>query len=865
MKKLFLSTITLVMLVSVVMPVAVQAATLTTNKSEMKVDDIVDVTVSMNQDVESIQFDMQFDNSKYEYVNNSAQSSLDATASNLISENTVRVSAFNLSNTKADSVTLKFKATNVGLSVPFKIVGTVEIGEKGETIDNPEVQVRRISSVSKKVVSQYYDENGNIISRHPQTGEDTSVEDKKTVGIYKTVVQGKTIAAYALSNSDRSITVEDIQKEFGAITTKATNPVKTGDQFEKDGTVYTVVIYGDVNKDGKITTLDALTIKKYESGKISLDNIQEEAADIENNNKISEKDALALQKFILRLRVTNTDTVIDRVPVEQTPTPEKLIEGITKLSGESVGPHYCYDDKTVIARVASNNDVQLTEDLLKCEIQQAPDKAERKNAISYVNKGNGIFEIKLYATEPGEYVIKPIVSGATIKGGKIELDPVKVKVNEYYTVTDMKVFNAKNEDITNNIIAREDKNIQRKVRFYHTYTNREGKKVNRDITEHVNVENIKMTKTSNHISNQYTNLYNKSNTTIVYDVNGNYESGQGPVEYLSIQGETVGNDKITIKINNDDKTTFSKELNVTVNTRAKIKNVIINGKELQNGENTGINLYTYNPNLPNIVDEDGGKYYTILPIKVRDEDGDIIKILQGNIGKGYTYIQNEKTAVLEIATEVNGANNTSKDIALLKKYSLDKNNQYKEEPTQSQSIDAIGIAFNNITEDSKINLKKGIAIDYEGVNGRERVILDVTIIETTKQNNNNQTNDSNNVANGSSDTSNNSITGNSNIAMPNDKQETTTNTIDSTNDKSQEVNADNKSTTDTQNNNNQATADSLQQKIEEPDKQSAKEAVNSEDTKTVEQKSITTPKATSDVPLNEQSKNINNNNNTITQ
>lgn len=858
MKKLFLSTITLVMLVSVLMPVAVQAATLTTNKSEMKVDDIVDVTVSMNQDVESIQFDMQFDNSKYEYVNNSAQSNLDATASNLISENTVRVSAFNLSNTKANSVTLKFKATNVGLSVPFKIVGTTEIGEKGETIDNPEVQVRRISSVSKKVVSQYYDENGNIISRHPQTGENASIEDKKTVGIYKTVVQGKTIAAYALSNSDRSITVEDIKKEFGAITTKATNPVKTGDQFEKDGTVYTVVIYGDVNKDGKVTTLDALTIKKYETGKISLDNIQEEAADIENNNKISEKDALALQKFILRLRVTSTDTVIDKFPVEQIPTQEKQIEGITKLSGESATPHYCYDDTTVIARVASNNDVQLTQDLLKCEIQQAPNKAERKDAISYVNKGNGIFEIKLYATEPGEYVIKPIVSGTAVKGGKIELDPVKVKVNEYYTVTDMKIFNQKDEDITNNIIARENKNIQRKVRFYHTYTNKEGKKVNRDITEHVNVENVKMTKTSNHISNQYTNLYNKSNTTIVYDANGNYESGQGPVEYISIQGETVGNDKITIKVNNDDKTTFSKELNVTVNTRAKIQSVIINGKELKNGESTSINLYTYNPNLPNMVDEDAGKYYTILPIKVRDEDGDIIKILQGNIGKGYTYIQNEKTAVLEIATEVEGTNNMSKDIALLKKYSL-VNNQYKEEPTQTQSIDAIGIAFNNITDDSKINLKKGIAIDYEGVNGRERIILGVDIKE---QQTNKSQNDSSTTTSTSNSTTN-TITGNT--VIPNDAQTTITNVIDNKNNIQQPVNADNKDnklTLDaTNNNNNQATMNSKQQKAEDQNKQDEKEAEKQENTKTVEQKTITPV----NIPLSEPNKTVSSNNNTITQ
>lgn len=847
MKKLFLSTITLVMLVSVVMPVAVQAATLTTNKSEMKVDDIIEVTVSMNQDVECVQFDMQFDNSKYEYVNNSARSGLDATASNLISENTVRVSAFNLTNTKANSVTLEFKATSVGLSVPFNIVGAVEIGENGETIDNPEVAVKRISSLSKKVVSQYYDENGNIITRHPQTGEDVSVEDKKAIGTYKTLVDGKTIVAYALSNSDRSITIEDIKKEFGEITTTATNPIKTGDEFEKNGVVYTVVIYGDVNKDGKVTTLDALTIKRYESGKTSLDDMQKEAADVENNNKISEKDALEVQKFILRLRVTNTDTVMDRFPEEKTPVPENLIEGITKLSGESTGPHYCYDDETVIATITSNNAVQLTKDLLKCEIEKAPTNAERRNAISYVDKGSGIFEIKLYATEPGEYVIRPIVSGSAIKNGKIELDPVTIKVNEYYTVTDMKVFNQQNEDITNNIIARENKNIQRKVRFYHTYTNREGKKVNRDITEHVNVENVKMAKTATHISNKYTNLYNAKNTTIVYDVNGNYESGQGPIDYISIQGETVGNDKITITVNNDDKTVFSKELNITVNTRAKIQSVIINEKELQSGESAPINLYTYNPNLPNKVKEDAGKYYTILPIKVRDEDGDIVKILQGNIGKGYTYINDEKTAVLEIATEVEGSNNLSKDIALLKKYSL-VDNQYKEEPTQTQSIDAIGIAFNDITADSRVNLAKGIEIDYEGVNGRERIKLDVTIIDAPQANNAIQTNNNNNATTQSNQNAINiddkALSGNSTKQVTEDVK-TPANEI---------TNKDEKQTSDVGNKDEQQTLnDTDKQKEEATKKKETQEAAKPEDTKPVEQKAITqiTPTET---PLKEESK-----------
>ena len=182
MKKLFLSIVTLMLLLSVVMPVAVQAATISIDKTQMKVGDIVEVKVNIKKDVENIQFDMKFDNTKYEYVNDSATSKLDSTGSNLISENVVRVSAFNLNKTKADTVSLKFKATNTGEGVPFSIVGTVEIGEAGEKFDNVEIKVEKINAVSKVTVDQYYDEFGNPIPRHPQTGEEIAQKDKTSVG-----------------------------------------------------------------------------------------------------------------------------------------------------------------------------------------------------------------------------------------------------------------------------------------------------------------------------------------------------------------------------------------------------------------------------------------------------------------------------------------------------------------------------------------------------------------------------------------------------------------------------------------------------------------------------------------------------------
>ena len=746
MKKLFLSIVTLMLLLSVVMPVAVQAATISIDKTQMKVGDIVEVKVNIKKDVENIQFDMKFDNTKYEYVNDSATSKLDSTGSNLISENVVRVSAFNLNKTKADTVSLKFKATNTGEGVPFSIVGTVEIGEAGEKFDNVEIKVEKINAVSKVTVDQYYDEFGNPIPRHPQTGEEIAQKDKTSVGTYEKLIENKIVVPYALQNSDNTISVDNVKTEFGAITTTASNPVKTGDTFMLDGKEHTVVVYGDVNKDGRVTTLDALKIRKnqLDSNKVKFDAVQLEAADVENNAIITEKDALAVQQFILGLRVTKTDTIIDRYPDVE--IPEKVVEGITKLSGESAGTHYIYAQDTVIATIASNNDVKLTADMLDFIVEEAPKGANTANAIKYIDKGNGIFEVRLYATEPGDHKIVTVVNGANVKNGVIEVAYEPITVKEYYTVEDIKILDAQDNDVTNNLVSREGKESKRKVRFYHNYTDINGKKVARNITEHVAVEKTTFVANTPNMEDGFPNLYNNKLDVngkafaVLYDENGNYKSGNGPIDHIIIKGKQAGTgDTITIGVNNEDGTIqYTKTINITVSTQAKIKSIILDGKELTNGQETSMNLYTTNPNL-DIVDVDtaNSRYYTIATLKLRDEDNDVISITAGNIGKITMNVKDGQIAVLENATSGN-TNNMSSDIQL-RKYYLDENDNYVSTSTSTVSLDAIGIALSKPTEaDSVAKIGDyGLTINFDGITGRETIqvntIIDPAGIATTSE------------------------------------------------------------------------------------------------------------------------------------
>ena len=140
----------------------------------------------------------------------------------------------------------------------------------------------------------------------------------KPVGVYKKLVEGKIVVPYVLKEKNTPLTVSDIQGEFtdlelvnGTAVTDVNATIKTGDTFTANGIEYTVVIYGDVNKDGKVSTKDASLVQKIVVGKAEgIDSIQMEAADVNNNGKVTTKDALALQKYI----VGKTDMVIDELP-----------------------------------------------------------------------------------------------------------------------------------------------------------------------------------------------------------------------------------------------------------------------------------------------------------------------------------------------------------------------------------------------------------------------------------------------------------------------------------------------------------------------------------------------------------------------
>lgn len=81
----------------------------------------------------------------------------------------------------------------------------------------------------------------------------------------------------------------------GNVITGDTVTITSGDETK----TYTVILYGDINKDGKISILDLLAEQKHLLGTNKLTGTTAKAADVNKDGKISILDLLAVQKHLL--------------------------------------------------------------------------------------------------------------------------------------------------------------------------------------------------------------------------------------------------------------------------------------------------------------------------------------------------------------------------------------------------------------------------------------------------------------------------------------------------------------------------------------------------------------------------------------
>lgn len=500
MKKLFLNIIAVMLLLAVIFPLSANAATLKVSEETMKVGDKVTVTVTLDKDAESIQFDLKFDNTKYKFLEPKNQdlneNALNSAMAHAVSSDTVRVSAVDTTGNKATkTVDLEFEAIADGTSVPFSITGEPEIIDVNgnniaiaENMTSLKVEVKKIGKddnpQTQPAQPQYVNDAGQVITTLPQTSA------KESAGIYNSLIPGKTIIPYIFDKPSDRVTVKDLRNEYpGAVISKTdTEVLVTGDTFSLNG-FKTILIYGDVNQDGKITTADALTI--YKSGNTLTDELKE-AADINHDGTVDEKDARKIQEFILELYTPITEEPAGK---------QEMITGLTVTPNQTAGTiiRDYQAAATVVGTVVSSNDkvsIDSTNSYNKSKIKvngTELDSATVQNILSYEeNSGTVTFSIKPQVS--GNIEIIPVVTGANVKGGEVTAtETIKLKIEENMEVTSIKIKNATTnvDAIVNGILElpkQDGVNTRKfKIELYHDYAGGPSVDVTNKVTDAISV------------------------------------------------------------------------------------------------------------------------------------------------------------------------------------------------------------------------------------------------------------------------------------------------------------------------------------------------------------------------------------------
>lgn len=165
MKKTVLGIITIVMLVVVMLSTSVNAASLSADKTKMEKGEIVTVTVKTDEAVESMQFDLKFDTTKYKFVEGSIKTDLRTLDYN-VKGDVITVSAFDTSVT-TDTITLQFEAIENGEKVTFEISGTEFSND--EVVTNPTIDV---------TVAEKEEPVTPVEPEKPSTGDDKPTDSK---------------------------------------------------------------------------------------------------------------------------------------------------------------------------------------------------------------------------------------------------------------------------------------------------------------------------------------------------------------------------------------------------------------------------------------------------------------------------------------------------------------------------------------------------------------------------------------------------------------------------------------------------------------------------------------------------------------
>ncbi len=430
------------------------------------------------------------------------------------------------------------------------------------------------------------------------------------------------------------------------------------------------------------------------------------------------------------------------------PTPDPLPPEDTKINGlitsnlsDSI-PVYRYEDIRATT-LMSNNEIQLTEDILKCRVVEAPAGVNKNNILEYESAGAGKFNVKLKASVAGTYKIIPAIEGDIVQNGKYEAAPLTVEVKENYAINAIRLYDGDrvvydSKDTTpSHLKLKVGSIIMPTIKYFHVYNRYDNTIEYVEILDEKLYEKrldieINVPKSTDNETGPLSNMsapYNNDNMPIEYDNDGNMTSGYSkPISKLVLEStDMTGTENITVHIPNnptyhtDD---FETVINVDVEEIGNLVGITLDGKnKLTTESNYALNLYNTVPadkteGVDYRVEEDG-LVYTIIPMLQLDENGNTTRTIRGNVGLGKSNDKEGKIGISEI-----GNTFLSNDLKI-KFYYTNVYLTYASTLVTEQRISAIGLAISSTANMDK--LSQGVSIKFDGANGREEAVLKLYI------------------------------------------------------------------------------------------------------------------------------------------
>ena len=198
----------------------------------------------------------------------------------------------------ADVSTIKVSAKAVASTSTVSGTGNYTLEYGDNTI--------KVTCVSQSGSSRTY--KITVSRKYPVSGEELVIADgvsitpPYTVATYVTGISPETKASEMAARITTNNCTVGILKHEG---TPNEGVVETGDLlavYDTDGNIisqYEIVVYGDINGDGKISNVDQVMLQKHILGITTLEGSYLEAADVSKGGGVSNKDLVLLQKHIL--------------------------------------------------------------------------------------------------------------------------------------------------------------------------------------------------------------------------------------------------------------------------------------------------------------------------------------------------------------------------------------------------------------------------------------------------------------------------------------------------------------------------------------------------------------------------------------